>query len=71
MIKVRYVATLEIQEEFDETKNDYLPVDEIRAIVTGKDMPQSLMDHIGDMFAPEADIKVTTQYADVTEVSNE
>ena len=68
MIRVKYVAILEIVETFDETKNGYLPVDEIRAIVTGKDMPQALTDHIGNMFSDEADITVTTTLADVTEV---
>lgn len=70
MIRVKYVAILEIVETFDETKNGYLPVDEIRASVTGNDMPQALTDHIGKMFADEADITVTITLADVTEVHN-
>jgi len=70
MIKGRYVAQIEI--DFEKLDLKKMTLGEVRERLRGEWMPKAVAEAVGGIFhASDADITVTTQYADVYEVTEE
>lgn len=70
-IKGKYVATIELNFNFDENLNGLLPFETLKGKVTGGDLDDAILAMLADEFGDLASVEMNRQYADLYRAEDE
>lgn len=69
MIKGKYVATIELNFNVDESTNGLLPFETLKAQVTDEELDKAIVAILSDEFGEICSVGLNRQYADLYRVS--